>query len=55
MLGSLLVVVSISVGAAVGWWLGHAGGIMVAYFCAVFGASFGLYWGRRLQRRIGQK
>ena len=53
MLKPLILLVTISTGALIGWYCGTAGGIIGAYFTAVFGASIGLFIGRRIQRNMG--
>lgn len=52
MLKPLLLFTSISVGGWLGWYAARATGLMAAYLTAVFGASIGLYIGRKLQRTL---
>jgi len=53
MLKLLLLLTSICVGALIGWQLGRPGGLMGSYLTAVFGASIGLFIGRKIQRNLG--
>ena len=53
MVGSFIVFIAISACSALGWQLGSPWGLMAAYLCTVFGASLGLYIGRRIQRNLG--
>ena len=43
----LLILIFISIGSWIGWWLGDHVGIMTAYIVSVFGAAAGLYFGRK--------
>lgn len=52
MIGKIVLILAVSVGGATGWKLGAPGGIMGSYLAAVFGASVGLYIGRRLQKNL---
>jgi len=44
----ILIILSITIGGWIGWWLGEHIGIMTAYFLSVFGAAAGLYFGRKI-------
>jgi len=48
----LVLFIAINVGASIGWYLGKPGGLMGSYFAAVFGASLGLFFGRKIQRSL---
>jgi outer membrane lipoprotein SlyB len=50
MIGKLILLLSVNLGAALGWKLGSPGGIMGSYLAAVVGAACGLYLGRRWQK-----
>ncbi|SHJ88206.1 hypothetical protein SAMN02745165_03435 [Malonomonas rubra DSM 5091] len=52
MIRPLVLLLSIGLGAWLGWICGAAGGLMVAYLSAVFGASVGLFVGRKIQRNL---
>lgn len=39
-------------GGAFGWWLGRHVGFFTAYMSCVFGSALGLFYGRRLVKRI---
>lgn len=52
MIGKLVLLAAISTGGSIGWTLGTPGGIMGSYLIGVFGASVGLYIGRRLQKNL---
>ncbi len=45
-----VVALGVGLGASCGWWLGSRAGLMTGYFCAVFGASVGLYLSRQYGR-----
>lgn len=42
-----------SVGGALGWWLGARHGIMTAFFLSMVGTGAGLYIGRRVADMLG--
>ena len=44
----LLLILSITIGGWIGWWIGEHIGIMTAYFLSVLGAAAGLYFGRKI-------
>ena len=46
----VLIILSISIGGWIGWWLGKYVGIMTAYFLSVVGGAAGLYIGRQIMR-----
>ena len=46
----LLIIVSISIGGWIGWWLGEHFGLMTAYLLSVVGGAAGLYIGRQVMR-----
>jgi hypothetical protein len=46
----VLVILSISIGGWIGWWLGNYIGFMTAYFLSVVGGAAGLYFGRKIMR-----
>ena len=48
----LVLLISISCGASLGWYCGEFGGILGAYLIGVLGASIGLYVGRKIQRSL---
>ncbi len=50
MLKPVILMLSISAGAAVGWKCGSAGGLMGSYLASVLGATIGLLSGRKIQR-----
>ena len=52
MLKPMVLLLAISSGAALGWQAGAFGGLMGSYLAAVFGASVGLFIGRRIQRNF---
>jgi hypothetical protein len=52
MIRYMITMMAASAGSALGWWLGNFVGFMTAYFLAVFGASIGWYFGRRLVRNL---
>ncbi len=45
-----VVILSICLGGAFGWWGGSKVGLMTGYLMFVFGSSAGLYLGRRFVR-----
>ncbi len=50
----VLIILSISIGGGIGWWLGKYVGFMTAYFLSVVGGAGGLYVGRRIMRNYMQ-
>ena len=40
--------IGMSVGGALGWWLGNLHGIMLALLLSSIGSGFGLYYARKL-------
>jgi len=44
----VLIVLSISIGGWIGWWLGKYFSFMTSYFLSVVGAAAGLYFGRKI-------
>ena len=44
----ILIILSISIGGWIGWWIGEHVSIMTAYFLGVLGSAAGLYFGRKL-------
>jgi len=52
MLKFFILYLCISIGSAIGWQCGSPGGLMGSYLVAVFGATLGLFIGRRLQRNL---
>jgi hypothetical protein len=44
----LLILIIISIGSWIGWWLGSYAGVMTAYLLGVVGAAAGLYFGRKI-------
>lgn len=50
MTSSLVLLLSIGGGIALGWKLGAGGGLMGSYMAAVVGATLGLFVGRRWQK-----
>ncbi len=51
-LRSIILMVVISIGGAIGWICGSPGGIMGAYLTGVLGASIGVYIGGKIQRNL---
>ncbi len=47
---AFVVMLYISIGGSLGWWLGAKVGLMTAYMLSVVGSSLGLYLGRRFVR-----
>ena len=45
-----LIILSISIGGWIGWWLGDHVGFMTAYFLSIVGAAAGLYIGRSVMK-----
>ena len=52
MLGPLVLMISVSIGAAIGWTCGSPLGLLGAYLTSVLGASIGLFIGRKIQRNL---
>lgn len=46
----LLMFIGITVGGGVGWWLGSAGGMGVAFLVSTVGSAAGVYGAYRLDR-----
>ena len=44
----ILIILSITIGGWIGWWIGEFVRFMTAYFLSVFGAAAGLYFDRKL-------
>jgi hypothetical protein len=44
--------IGMSVGGAVGWWLGAYVGFMTAFFVSLLGTGIGLYAGRKLAQHL---
>jgi hypothetical protein len=44
----VLIIVSISIGGWIGWWLGDHFGLMTAYLLSVVGGAAGLCIGRKI-------
>jgi hypothetical protein len=44
----VLIIVFISIGGWIGWWLGNHFGLMTAYLLSVVGGAAGLYIGRKI-------
>ncbi|MDX2480896.1 MAG: hypothetical protein QNK24_11240 [Desulfuromusa sp.] len=51
-LRSIILMVTISIGGAIGWHCVSVGGIMGSYLASIVGASIGLYLGRKIQRNL---
>ncbi|MEA3545565.1 MAG: hypothetical protein U9R69_10165 [Thermodesulfobacteriota bacterium] len=51
-LRSIVLLVAISIGGAIGWRCGSLGGIMGSYLTSILGASTGLYVRRKIQRAL---
>lgn len=49
----VLVLLSATIGSAVGWWLGAFLGMMSAFFLSVVGMAAGVYVARRLAAEYG--
>jgi uncharacterized protein YcfJ len=47
-----IVLVSTTVGSAVGWWIGARFGMMTGYVLSVVGLAAGVWYGRRLAERL---
>ena len=43
----ILIIIWISIGSWIGWWIGEHAGIMTAYLLSVAGGAAGLYFGRK--------
>ena len=43
----ILIIIWISIGSWIGWWIGDHAGIMTAYLLSVAGGAVGLYFGRK--------
>jgi hypothetical protein len=44
----LLIIIWISIGGWIGWWIGEHFGIMSAYLLSVAGSAAGLYFGKKI-------
>ena len=48
----LILIVTVSLGGALGWLFGSPGGLMGSYLTGVLGSSIGMFVGRKIQRRL---
>ena len=46
----IVILLAASVGGWIGWWLGEAGGIFVAFVLSMIGTGIGMYAGIRFVR-----
>ena len=43
----LVILLTSTVGSAIGWWLGAKVGIMTAFMVSMLGTGLGIYYGRK--------
>jgi hypothetical protein len=49
----LIILMTSTVGSALGWWIGARVGIMTAFILSIVGLGVGIWVGDRLFKRIG--
>ncbi len=48
----VIIMITTTVGSAVGWWLGSDFGIMTAFMVSIVGFALGVYYGNKLAKRL---
>lgn len=52
-MAKLLVLITTTIGSAIGWWLGSPWGMFTSFVLSVVGFAVGVWAGRRLFIRLG--